>query len=121
MWTIIAAWLRGKLKWILGALAGFLAIGAFIFMVHSLIEAGRENGKLHVRLAAEQETRAALEADYQTLVNVLEQERQAAEDTAAAADQLTKDIQDESDQDRPVGPVLRRAVDGLRRAAASEN
>jgi len=123
MWFIFTAWLKGNLKWILGGLAALLAIGAFVLMIHNLVNSGRKIGQLTANLTAEREVRTALEADYQTLVSVLEREKQEAESTAAAANQLTKDITDASDQDRPVGPVLRRAVDGLRDAstAASGN
>ncbi|MCB9990667.1 MAG: twin-arginine translocase TatA/TatE family subunit [Rhodospirillales bacterium] len=121
MWLIFTTWLKANLKWILSALAVLLVIAVFIFMLHKLKNAGREIGQLTANLAAEREVRTALEADYQALVKVLEQEKQEAEDTAAAANKITKDITDASDQDRPAGPVLRRTIDSLRNASTATN
>jgi chromosome segregation ATPase len=90
-----------------------------LFLSRGLSEANRENADLRLRLEAERKTSAALENDYQALVSALETERQAAEQTAETADKLTREIENASDQDRPAGPLLRRAVDSLRDAAAS--
>jgi hypothetical protein len=108
-------------KWLGGALAGLLIIAGFVFMFYKLKNAGREIGQLTANIVAERKVRTALEADYQALVKALEQEKQEAENTAAAADKITKDITDASDQDRPAGPVLRRAVDSLRDTSAAAN
>ena len=121
MWLIFTAWLKANMKWLLGALACLLVIAAFLFMFHKLKNAGREIGQLTANIIAERKVRTALEADYQALVKVLEQEKQEAENTAAAADKITKDITDASDQDRPAGPVLRRAISSLRDASAAAN
>lgn len=106
-------------KWLSGALAGLLIVSSFVFMFHKLKNAGQEIGQLTANIVAERKVRNALEADYQALVNALEQEKREAEDTAATADKITKDITDASDQDRPVGPVLRRAIDSLRDTSAA--
>jgi len=106
-------------KWLSGALAGLLIVGSFVFTLHKLKNADREIGQLTANLTAERKVRTALEADYQALVTALEKEKQEAENTAAAADKITKDINDARDQNRPAGPVLRRAIDSLRDASAA--
>lgn len=117
MWfTAASAWLKGNFKWVMAG----LAVGTVLFTLHSLKNAGREIGQLRAGLSAEREVRSAIEADYRALVDALEQEKRAAESIAAATDHLTREIANVSDQDRPVGPVLRRTLDGLRDAAAAD-
>lgn len=122
MWIWILRSFKGRLKWLLGGLSILAVAAFFVFLIQKIQNTNHKLGEMAVTLKAEREARATLEADYQALIHALQREKIEAETTAAAADKITRDIHNESNQDRPVGPVLRRAVDSLRSAStASEH